>query len=56
MAISDTFSKVEVITGVAPRRRFTADQKLASARPGDLACQTAMLTVAAGAWSSDGDD
>jgi transposase len=27
--MSDTFSKVEVITGVARRRRFSADQKLA---------------------------
>jgi transposase len=27
--MSDTFSKVEVITGVARRRRFTPDQKLA---------------------------
>ena len=27
--MSDTFSKVEVITGVARRRRFTPEQKLA---------------------------
>jgi transposase len=27
--MSDTFSKVEVITGVARRRRFSAEQKLA---------------------------
>ena len=27
--MSDTFSRVEVITGVARRRRFTAEQKLA---------------------------
>lgn len=27
--MSDTFSKVEIITGVARRRRFSADQKLA---------------------------
>ena len=27
--MSDTFSKVEVITGVARRRRFTPDEKLA---------------------------
>jgi transposase len=27
--MSDTFSKVEVITGVARRRRFTTEQKLA---------------------------
>jgi transposase len=27
--MSDTFSKVEIITGVARRRRFTAEQKLA---------------------------
>jgi hypothetical protein len=26
--ISETFSKVEVITGVARRRRFTTEQKL----------------------------
>lgn len=26
--MSDTFSKVEVITGVARRRRFTTEQKL----------------------------
>ena len=29
MPMSDTFSKVEIITGVARRRRFTAEQKLA---------------------------
>jgi transposase len=29
MPMSDTFSKVEVITGVARRRRFSADLKLA---------------------------
>jgi len=29
MPMSDTFSKVEVITGVASRRRFSTDQKLA---------------------------
>jgi transposase len=29
MPMSDTFSKVEVITGVARRRRFSTDQKLA---------------------------
>jgi transposase len=28
--MSDTFSEVEVITGVARRRRFSADQKLAA--------------------------
>jgi transposase len=27
--MSDTFSRVEIITGVARRRRFTAEQKLA---------------------------
>ena len=27
--MSDTFSKVEVITGIARRRRFTTEQKLA---------------------------
>jgi hypothetical protein len=27
--MSDAFSKVEVITGVAPRRRFSTDLKLA---------------------------
>jgi hypothetical protein len=27
--MSDTFSKVEVITGIAERRRFSADLKLA---------------------------
>ena len=27
--MSDTFSKVELITGVARRRRFTTEQKLA---------------------------
>jgi transposase len=27
--MSDTFSKVEVITGVARRRRFSTEQKLA---------------------------
>jgi transposase len=27
--MSDTFSRVEVITGVARRRRFTTEQKLA---------------------------
>src|SRR5579875_3727475 len=29
MPMSDTFSRVEIITGVARRRRFTAEQKLA---------------------------
>ena len=29
MPMSDTFSRVEVITGVARRRRFTTEQKLA---------------------------
>jgi transposase len=27
--MSDTFSRVEIITGVAGRRRFTTEQKLA---------------------------
>ena len=26
--MSETFSKVEIITGVARRRRFTAEQKM----------------------------
>ena len=29
MPMSDTFSRVEIISGVARRRRFTAEQKLA---------------------------
>jgi len=29
MPMSDTFSRVEIITGIAPRRRFTTEQKLA---------------------------
>ena len=29
MPMSDTFSRMEIITGVARRRRFTAEQKLA---------------------------
>lgn len=29
MPMSDTFSRVEIITGVARRRRFTTEQKLA---------------------------
>ena len=29
MPMSDTFPRVEIVTGVAPRRRFTTDQKLA---------------------------
>jgi transposase-like protein len=39
--MSDTFSKVEVITGVARRRRFSTEQKLA------LVAET--LTLAASA-------
>jgi hypothetical protein len=43
--MSDTFSKVEVITGVARRRRFSTDLKLAvvaeTMQP--LACRSAML-------------
>ena len=29
MPMSDTFSRMEIITGVARRRRFTTEQKLA---------------------------
>jgi transposase len=32
--MSETFSKVEVITGVARRRRFTTEQKLPTAHYG----------------------
>ena len=57
--MSETFSKVEVITGVARRRRFTTEQKLLvvneTLQPG---MSIALLPVAVGsprAWSSDGD-
>ena len=47
--MSDTFSKVEVITGVARRRRFSTELKLAlvaeSMQPG---CRSAMLPAATG--------
>ncbi len=43
--MSDTFSKVEVITGVARRRRFTTEQKMAiiaeTMRPGVSMSQVA---------------
>jgi transposase len=47
--MSDEFSKVEVITGVARRRRFSTEQKLAivaeTMRPGQ---SSAMLPVSTG--------
>jgi transposase len=47
--MSDTFSKVEVITGVARRRRFSTDLKLAVvATRCSPACRSAMLPVATG--------
>jgi transposase len=46
--MSDTFSKVEVITGVARRRRFSAELKLAlvaeSMQPGMSVSYVARVT------------
>jgi hypothetical protein len=57
--VSDTFSRIEVITGVARQRRFLAGLKQAvvaeTMQPG---YQSAMLLAAAGwrrAYSSAGD-
>ena len=57
--MSETFSKVEVITSVARRRRFTTEQKLLvvneTLQPG---MSISMLPAGMGspqAWSSDGD-
>jgi hypothetical protein len=48
--MSETFSKVEVITGIARRRRFTTDQKLLvvneTLRRCNRACRSAMLPAA----------
>jgi hypothetical protein len=42
--MSETFSKVEVITGVARRWRFTTDQKLAVvSETSNRACRSAMF-------------
>ena len=46
--MSDTFSKVEVITGVARRRRFPTDLKLAIvAETMQPECRSAMLAIRA---------
>jgi hypothetical protein len=58
--MSDTFSRMEIITGAARRRRFTTEQNLAvvaeTMQPG---CPSAMLPAAMGsrrAWRSEGGD
>ena len=56
--MSETFSKVEVITGVARRRRFTTEQKLLVVNETLQPGMSIRLPVAMGsprAWSSDGD-
>jgi transposase-like protein len=57
--MSETFSKVEVITGVARRRRFTAEQKLTvvneTLQPGMSISYVARCHGLPRAWSSDGD-
>jgi transposase len=57
--MSETFSKVEVITGVARRRPFTTGQKLAVAnetlQPGMSISYVARRHGLSRAWSSDGD-
>jgi transposase len=68
--MSETFSKVEVITGVARRRRFTTEQKLLvvneTLQPGMSISYVArrhalpepglqMSPCSPRAWSSDGD-
>jgi transposase len=57
--MSETFSKVEVITGVARRRRFTTEQKLLvvneTLQPGMSISYVAVAMGSPRAWSSDGD-
>jgi transposase-like protein len=54
--VSDTFSKVEAITGVARRRRFSSDLKLAvvaeTMRPGMSVSYVAAGTGSRAAWYS----
>ena len=56
--MSDTFSKVEVITGVARRRRFSTDLKLAvvaeTMQPGMSVSYVAAATGCHPAWYSAG--
>ena len=56
--MSDTFSKVEVITGVARRRRFSSELKLAvvaeTMQPGMSVSYVALATGCRRAWSSAG--
>jgi transposase len=56
--MSDTFSKVEVITGVARRRRFPIEQKLAivaeTMQPGMSISYVARQQGSHRAWSSGG--
>ena len=56
--MSETFSKVEVITGVARRRQFTTEQKLLvvneTLQPG-MSISYVARTGSLPAWSSDGD-
>jgi hypothetical protein len=56
--LSDPFSRVEIITGVAHWRRFTTEQKLAViADDATPACPSAALPVATAsrqAWCFDG--
>ena len=57
--MSETFSKVEVITGVARRRRFTTEQKLLvvneTLQPGMAISYVAVAMGSPRASSSDGD-
>ena len=56
--MSDTFSKVEVITGVARRRRFSTDLKLAvvaeTMQPGMSVSMLLGATGSRPAWYSAG--
>ena len=57
MPMSNTFSRVEIITGVARRRRFTAEQKLAvvaeTMQPGMSISYVARVTGSLRAWCFD---
>ena len=57
--MSETFSKVEVIIGVARRRRFPMDQKLAvvaeTMQPGMSISYVAVAMGSRRAWYSGGD-
>lgn len=57
--MSEMFSKVEVITGVGRRRRFTTEQKVSvvneTLQPGMSISYVPVAMGAPRAWSSDGD-